>query len=107
MYENLVSEAFEAMKSAYAPYSNYHVGACVLCKDGRTFRGVNVENASYGATNCAERCAVFGAYSMAPESEHRAASAARCSANCWKAIRRSSCPMGKKRRKLRLPSCFR
>ena len=63
MYENLVSEAFEAMKSAYAPYSNYHVGACVLCKDGRTFRGVNVENASYGATNCAERCAVFGAYS--------------------------------------------
>ena len=63
MYENLVSEAFEAMKSAYAPYSNYHVGACVLCKDGRTFRGVNIENASYGATNCAERSAVFGAYS--------------------------------------------
>lgn len=59
MYENLVSEAFEAMKSAYAPYSNYHVGACVLCKDGRTFRGVNIENASYGATNCAERSAVF------------------------------------------------
>ena len=63
MYENLVSEAFEAMKSAYASYSNYHVGACVLCKDGRTFRGVNIENASYGATNCAERSAVFGAYS--------------------------------------------
>ena len=51
------------MNSAYAPYSNYHVGACVLCKDGRTFRGVNIENASYGATNCAERSAVFGAYS--------------------------------------------
>ena len=63
MYENLVKEAFEAMKSAYAPYSNYHVGACVLCKDGRTFRGVNIENASYGATNCAERSAVFAAYS--------------------------------------------
>ena len=63
MYENLVKEAFEAMKSAYAPYSNDHVGACVLCKDGRIFRGVNIENASYGATNCAERSAVFAAYS--------------------------------------------
>ena len=106
MYENLVSEAFEAMKSAYAPYSNYHVGACVLCKDGRTFRGVNIENASYGATNCAERSAVFGAYSYGYRkadiaAERRAASAARCSANCWKAIRRSSCPMGKKRWKQR------
>ena len=63
MYQDVLNEAFEAMKDAYAPYSNYHVGACVKCKDGRMFRGVNIENASYGATNCGERSALFGAYS--------------------------------------------
>ena len=62
-HEELVAEAFKAMKNAYAPYSKYHVGACVLCKDGRTFYGANIENASYGATNCGERSAVFAAYS--------------------------------------------
>ena len=61
--EELINEAFKAMENAYAPYSNYHVGACVLCKDGRTFYGANIENASYGATNCGERSAVFAAYS--------------------------------------------
>ena len=63
MYQDVLNEAFEAMKDAYAPYSNYHVGASVKCKDGRMFRGVNIENASYGATNCGERSAIFGAYS--------------------------------------------
>ena len=63
MYQDVLNEAFEAMKDAYAPYSNYHVGACVKCKDGRMFRGVNIENASYGATNCGERSEIFGAYS--------------------------------------------
>lgn len=62
-YDNLVNEAFEAMKNAYAPYSNFHVGACVLTSDGKTFKGANIENASFGATNCAERSAVFAAYS--------------------------------------------
>lgn len=62
-YQNVLDEAFEAMKNAYAPYSNYHVGACVLCKDGKTFKGANIENASYGAANCGERSAIFGAYS--------------------------------------------
>ncbi|MBQ6479266.1 MAG: cytidine deaminase [Erysipelotrichaceae bacterium] len=62
-HEELVKEAFIAMNNAYAPYSHYHVGACVLCKDGKTFYGANIENASYGATNCGERSAVFGAYS--------------------------------------------
>ncbi|MBR3312263.1 MAG: cytidine deaminase [Solobacterium sp.] len=61
--EELIQEAFKALKNAYAPYSHYHVGACVLAKDGRTFYGANVENASYGATICAERNAVFNAYS--------------------------------------------
>lgn len=62
-YQKVLDEAFIAMKDAYAPYSNYHVGACVLCKDGKMFRGVNIENASYGATNCGERSAIFAAYS--------------------------------------------
>ena len=61
--EELVKEAFKAMENAYAPYSNFHVGACVLCKDGKTFYGANIENASYGATCCGERNAVFAAYS--------------------------------------------
>ncbi|MBR3356778.1 MAG: cytidine deaminase [Solobacterium sp.] len=61
--EDLLKEAFRAMENSYAPYSNYHVGAAVSCTDGRVFWGVNVENASFGATNCAERSAVFAAYS--------------------------------------------
>ena len=62
-HEELVNEAFRAMENAYAPYSNYHVGACVLCRDGNTFYGANIENASYGGTNCGERSAIFAAYS--------------------------------------------
>ena len=61
--KELIDHAFSAMKNSYAPYSNYHVGACVACKDGRVFYGANIENASYGATNCAERSAMFSAYS--------------------------------------------
>ncbi|MCR5793744.1 MAG: cytidine deaminase [Solobacterium sp.] len=61
--EELIKEAFKAMENAYAPYSNYHVGAALLCHDGRVFIGANIENASFGATNCAERSAVFAAYS--------------------------------------------
>lgn len=61
--DELIKEAFKAMDNAYAPYSNYHVGACVLTKDGHTFLGANIENASYGATNCGERSAIFAAYS--------------------------------------------
>ena len=62
-YTDLIKEAFNAMGNAYAPYSNFHVGACVKCKDGRLFYGANIENASYGATNCGERSAIFAAYS--------------------------------------------
>ena len=61
--EELVELAFKAMENAYAPYSNYHVGAALLTKDGKIFYGANIENASFGATNCAERSAVFSAYS--------------------------------------------
>lgn len=57
----LIEEAFEARKSSYSPYSGFRVGAALLCKDGTIFKGCNVENSSYPATNCAERTAVFGA----------------------------------------------
>ena len=57
----LFEEACEAMKLAYCPYSKFQVGACILAEDGRTFRGCNIENASYGATICAERCATANA----------------------------------------------
>ena len=59
----LISTAFEMLPRAYAPYSHYHVGAALLASDGRIFTGCNIENASYGATNCAERTAFFKAVS--------------------------------------------
>lgn len=59
----LIEEAIKAAQKAYAPYSGYYVGAALQTKDGRIFRGCNVENASYGATNCAERTAIFKAVS--------------------------------------------
>ena len=62
--EQLIQEAFKAMKNAYAPYSNYHVGAAVLTTDDHVTYGANIENASFGATNCAERSAIFAAYSL-------------------------------------------
>lgn len=60
----LIDQAREVSKYAYAPYSNYHVGAALLFQDGSVIRGVNVENASYGVTNCAERSAIFSAISQ-------------------------------------------
>ena len=59
----LFDRACEAMKNAYAPYSRYQVGACLLAEDGRVFTGCNVENSSYGGTICAERTAVVKAVS--------------------------------------------
>ncbi len=55
--------AREAMKRSYSPYSHYPVGAALLCADGRIFQGCNIENASFGLTNCAERTAMFKAIS--------------------------------------------
>ncbi|AKA70909.1 cytidine deaminase [Clostridium scatologenes] len=62
-YKMLISKALEGRKNAYAPYSKFKVGAAVLTEDGKVYTGCNIENASYGATNCAERTSIFKAVS--------------------------------------------
>ena len=57
----LIKKATDAMKNAYAPYSKFTVGAALLSKNGKVYTGCNVENSSYGVTNCAERTALFSA----------------------------------------------
>jgi cytidine deaminase len=60
---NLIEQANEARRYAYAPYSNYPVGAALRTKSGKVFTGINVENAAYPTSMCAERTAVFKAVS--------------------------------------------
>ena len=60
-YTKLLDKAKEMRKMSYVPYSRFHVGAALLTKDGKIYGGCNIENASYGATNCAERTAFFSA----------------------------------------------
>ena len=61
--EQLITAAKEAASRSYSPYSNFSVGSAILTDDDRIFSGCNVENASYGLTNCAERTAMFSAAS--------------------------------------------
>ncbi|MDF2607192.1 MAG: cytidine deaminase [Bacillales bacterium] len=59
----LIQDAINARESAYVPYSKFKVGAALLSDDGIVYKGCNIENASFGLTNCAERTAVFKAVS--------------------------------------------
>ena len=61
-YSKLVEIARKASENTYSPYSNFPVGASLVTKDGKYYHGCNVENASYGLTNCAERTCMFSAY---------------------------------------------
>lgn len=77
MQAKLLQAAKKAMKNAHAPYSNFRVGAAILLSNGKIFSGCNVENASYGMTNCAERTAIFSAVAeLGPKIEIRAVAVA-------------------------------
>lgn len=62
--KELIIEALKAREKAYAPYSNFKVGAALLTKDGKIYTGCNVENAAFGAGICAERVALYKAISV-------------------------------------------
>lgn len=66
--KELVDIALAAKENAYAPYSGFKVGAALMTASGRVYTGVNIENLSYGATNCAERTAIFKAVSEGEKS---------------------------------------
>ena len=61
MYKNLVDSAIQARELSYSPYSKFKVGAALLCKDGKVFKGANIENSSYPLCMCAERNALYHA----------------------------------------------
>ena len=61
--QNLIDRAIVAREKTYSPYSHFGVGAALVCEDGSIYEGCNIENASYGLTNCAERTAIFKAVS--------------------------------------------
>ncbi len=62
-YKQLIEKAYDAMTFSHSPYSNFKVGAALLTESGKVYTGCNVEIASFGATNCAERTAIFKAVS--------------------------------------------
>lgn len=72
LYKELLEEAKKASENSYSPYSNFPVGACVLYENNKKYTGVNVENASYGLTLCAERNAISSAISQGEKSKIKA-----------------------------------
>ena len=70
-WDVLIDAAWQAREHAYAPYSGFRVGAAVQCADGSIYGGCNIENVSYGLTNCAERTAMFQAVANGTKEFHR------------------------------------
>jgi len=66
--QELIAEALKAREFAYVPYSKFQVGAALLTEDGKVYKGCNIENAAYSLCNCAERTALFKAYSEGEKS---------------------------------------
>ena len=79
----LADLALDARKHAYTPYSNFNVGAALLCADGTVFTGCNVENAAYGSTICAERTALVKAISEGHRDFDAIAIAGSSNDFCW------------------------
>lgn len=75
--KELMQMAKQAYTYSYAPYSNYCVGAALLTAEGKIYTGCNIENASYGAANCAERTAIFKAVSEGERNLQKIAVAAK------------------------------
>lgn len=80
--EKLIDGAIEARKKSYSPYSRYPVGAAVIAGSGKMYTGCNIENSSFGLTNCAERTAIFKAVSEGEKRILAIAIAAKASAPC-------------------------
>ncbi|MBE7005270.1 MAG: cytidine deaminase [Ruminococcaceae bacterium] len=81
--KELIEKAVAMLDLSYCPYSKFPVGAALECEDGAVFTGCNVENASYGLSNCAERTAAFKAVSEGHRKFKRIVIAGRCEDFCW------------------------
>ena len=81
--KELIDKAVAMLDAAYVPYSHFPVGAALECEDGAVYTGCNIENASYGLTNCAERTAAFKAVSEGHRKFRRIVIAGRCEDYCW------------------------
>ena len=68
LMDQLIGHAQKGMENSYSPYSKFKVGAAVLGESGKIYQGTNIENASYGVTICAERCAIFSAIAAGEKS---------------------------------------
>lgn len=82
-YDSLVQQAYDMLPRSYSPYSNFPVGAALLCSDGTVFTGCNIENAAYGSTICAERVALVKAVSEGHKDFVALAVVGRSEDYCW------------------------